>query len=70
MMSLQRACEIQVAVDMSGKPVIPVSLEIAEKTERLLGIQMSNNGGLTMGQMEFNAMRRLVDKVDSSYNDL
>ena len=70
MMSLQRACEIQVAVDMSGKPIIPVSLEIAEKTARLLSIQMSNNGDLAMGQMEFNAMRRLVDKVDDSYNDL
>ena len=68
--SLQRSCEIQVSVDMSGKPVVPVSLEIAEKSEALLKIQMSASGDKPNGQLEFDAMRRLVDKVDDSYNDL
>ena len=68
--SLQRSCEIQVSVDMSGKPVVPVSLEIAEKSEQLLKIQMSASSDKPNGQLEFDAMRRLVDKIDDSYNDL
>ena len=70
MISLQRSCEIQVAVDMSGKPVIPVSQEIAEKTEQLLKIQMSAMGDAGFGEMEFNAFQRLVDREDDSYRDL
>ena len=68
--SLQRSCEIQVAVDNTGKDVIPVSLEIAEKSAELLKIQMSANQGKPAGQLEFDAMRRLVDKQDDSYMDL
>ena len=68
MLSLQRSCEIQVSVDMTGKPVVPVSVEIAEKTEQLIKLQMAGQTG-PMGQLEFDAMRRLVDKIDDSYND-
>jgi ribulose-5-phosphate 4-epimerase/fuculose-1-phosphate aldolase len=68
--SLQRSCEVQVAVDNSGKSVIPVSVEIAEKSSELLKIQMAANQGKPAGQLEFDAMRRLVDKIDDSYMDL
>lgn len=68
MVSLQRACEVQVAVDMSGKPVVPVSVEIAKKSEQLIKLQMAGQAG-PMGQLEFDAMRRLVDKIDVTYND-
>jgi len=67
---LERSCQIQAAVDASGKPVIPVSEEIAQKTEQLLQLQMASTNDAPSGQLEFDAMRRLVDKVDSSYNDL
>ena len=70
MTMLQRSCEIQVSVDMAGKPVIPVSVEIAENTEKLLKLQMATTADSPVGQLEFDAMRRLVDKVDDSYNDL
>lgn len=67
---LQRACEIQTLVDASGKPVVPVSEEIAMKTEQLLKLQMAASEGQPQGQLEFDAYRRLVDRVDDSYNDL
>lgn len=67
---LQRSCEIQVVVDATGKPVVPVSEEIGAKTEKLLEIQMASMGEGTEGQLEFDAMRRLVDREDDSYNDL
>ncbi|MFT5137604.1 MAG: ribulose-5-phosphate 4-epimerase/fuculose-1-phosphate aldolase [Arenicella sp.] len=70
MVSLQRSCEIQVSVDMSGKPVVPVDVSIAERTEELLALQMKGMGDTSAGQLEFNAMRRLVDKIDNSYADL
>lgn len=70
MVALQRSCEIQVSVDMTGKPVVPVSVEIAKKTEQLLAIQMQGMGDKTPGDLEFAAMQRLVDKVDQSYRDL
>ncbi len=70
MTMLQRSCEIQVSVDMAGKAVVPVSKETIERTGELLKIQMSMTNNEPIGQLEFNAMRRLIDKVDDSYVDL
>lgn len=70
MWALQRSCEIQVSVDMSGKPVVPVSEEIAKRTEELLKLQMANTADVSTGALEFAAMQRLVDKQDDSYRDL
>ena len=70
MVALQRSCEIQVSVDQTGRPIVPVSIEIANKTEELLKLQMSSMGDVTPGQLEFDAMQRLVDREDDSYKDL
>lgn len=67
---LQRSCEIQVVADSTGKPLIPVSEDIGKKTQELLKIQMQHAPDGPAGQLEFDAMRRLVDRVDDSYNDL
>jgi len=67
---LQRSCEIQIAADSTGKPLIPVSEEIAAKTERLLAVQMGGQGDAPMGQLEFDAMRRVIHKIDDSYDNL
>ena len=67
---LQRSCEIQVIADSTGKPLIPVAEEIGQMTEQLLKIQMQHSPDGAAGQLEFNAMRRLVDRIDDSYNDL
>jgi ribulose-5-phosphate 4-epimerase/fuculose-1-phosphate aldolase len=63
---LQRSCEVQVAADAAGKPVIPLSVDIANKAEALGKIQMA---GAPMGEREFNAMVRKIDRIDSSYQD-
>jgi len=67
---LQRSCEIQTSVDQTGRPIVPVSEEIGKKTQQLLAMQMQGNGGAPQGELEFNAMQRLVDREDDSYRDL
>ena len=64
MWGLQRACEVQVATDTSGKPSIPISDEVLAKTEHLLTLQAM--GGPT-GGLEFDALTRVIEKIDSSY---
>lgn len=70
MVALQRSCEIQVSVDQTGRPIVPVGVEIAEKTEQLLKLQMKGMGDAAPGDLEFAAMQRLVDREDNSYRDL
>ena len=67
---LQRSCEIQAAVDATGRPVIPISEEIAKMSEKLVQIQMASAGDGPIGWQEFDAMVRQVDKLDDSYRDL
>ncbi|GAA6140139.1 class II aldolase/adducin family protein [Arenicella sp. 4NH20-0111] len=66
---LQRACEIQVSVDQTGKAVAPVDESIGQMTEKLLELQMANTP-VANGQLEFAALQRLVDREDDSYRDL
>ncbi len=61
---LQRACEIQVAADNSGRELIPLSEDIAQKSAELLQIQMS---GASPGELEFNALLREVERNDPSF---
>ena len=61
---LQRACDIQVATDTCGKAIVPVKDEVLKKTEQLLTLQ---NMGNPAGQLEFDAMQRIIDKKDPSY---
>ena len=66
MWALQRSCEVQVACDATGKTIIPVSDEILAKAEQLMAIQ---SAGTPAGQLEFNALVRLIDKIDPSYKN-
>lgn len=66
MWTLQRACEIQMATDSTGKPNIPISKDIGEKSEALLKIQTAGNPA---GALEFAAMVRKIEKIDPSYKD-
>jgi len=70
MAALQRSCEIQVSVDQAGRPIVPVPLEIAVKTEELLKVQMTSLGDAVPGELEFTAMQRMVDREDPSYKDI
>ena len=66
MWALQRSCEVQVACDATGKPLIPVSAEVLARTEQLMAMQSM---GRPAGELEFKAMTRIIDKIDSSYKD-
>lgn len=69
MFGLQRACEIQVEVDKTGRSITPIAEDIAEKSEKLLNILRSSTGGADTGALEFAAMVRKIDKIDPSYKD-
>jgi ribulose-5-phosphate 4-epimerase/fuculose-1-phosphate aldolase len=64
--TLQRACEVQVATDATGRGSIPVGEHILNKGEKLMAKQSS---GHPAGELEFNAMVRLIEKADPSYKD-
>ena len=66
MWALQRSCEVQVACDATGKPLIPVSDKVLAQTEQLMAMQSM---GQPAGELEFKAMTRLIDKIDPSYKD-
>ena len=66
MWGLQRACEVQVAADFTGRANIPVGAEILAKTEQLMTLQTL---GGPAGGLEFDALTRLIEKIDPSYKD-
>ena len=63
---MERACQVQVTTDSTGRPSIPIGPEILAKSEQLLAMQAQ--GGLS-GEREFNAYTRLIEKIDPSYKD-
>ena len=66
MWALQRACEIQVASDSAGGSIIPVPAEVArESASRAAMMQM----GEAYGLLEFEARRRQIDRIDTSYRE-
>jgi ribulose-5-phosphate 4-epimerase/fuculose-1-phosphate aldolase len=63
---MERACQVQVTTDSTGRSSIPVGTEILAKSEQLVAIQAI---GEPSGELEFNAFTRLIDKIDPSYKD-
>ena len=70
MILLERSCQIQVSVDQSGRAIVPISTEIGEKTAELLKLQMETTKENAIGELEFAAYQRLVDREDDSYRDI
>jgi ribulose-5-phosphate 4-epimerase/fuculose-1-phosphate aldolase len=64
--AIERACQVQVTTDSTGRPSIPIGPEILAKSEQLVAIQ---GIGEPTGELEFNAFTRLIDKIDPSYKD-
>lgn len=61
---LQRACEIQLATDQSGRASQPISGEVATASaERLKVMAMDKKSG----ELEFAAMVREIEHIDPSY---
>jgi ribulose-5-phosphate 4-epimerase/fuculose-1-phosphate aldolase len=66
MWGLQRACEVQVATDSTGRESIPVSAEVLAKTGQLMALQAM---GGPAGGLEFDALTRVIEKIDPSYKE-
>ena len=66
MWGLQRACEVQVATDASGKTPIPINDEVLAKTAQLMNLQAM---GGPAGGLEFDALTRVIAKIDPSYKE-
>ena len=64
--SIERACQVQVTIDSTDRPSIPVGPKILAKSEKLVAIQ---GIGEPTGELEFKAFTRLIDKIDTSYKD-
>jgi ribulose-5-phosphate 4-epimerase/fuculose-1-phosphate aldolase len=62
--TLQRACEIQLAAQSSGQPLMPVTDEAAVRSTR----ESFQLGDRTVaGKSLFDALRRRVDQIDPGY---
>ena len=64
--SLERSCEVQVTCDSTNQPMIPIPNEVLEKSEQLMAKQSMGN---PLGELEFSAFVRIIDKIDSSYKN-
>ena len=65
--AMERACQVQVTTDSTGRPNIPVGPEILAKSEQLDGYA---SHGRPSGELEFKAFTRLIEKIDPSYKGL
>jgi ribulose-5-phosphate 4-epimerase/fuculose-1-phosphate aldolase len=64
--AMERACQVQVTTDSTGRPNIPVGSEILAKSEQLMAMQAM---GGPSGELEFKAFTRLIEQIDPSYKD-
>ena len=66
MWAIQRSCEIQVACDATGRPLIPVADDILARSEQLMAKQGMGN---PVGELEFKALTRIIERIDPSYKN-
>jgi ribulose-5-phosphate 4-epimerase/fuculose-1-phosphate aldolase len=65
MLNLQRACEVQLAADASGKPITKVPVEICERA----AVQGEAFDPAGYGSRLFTAFLRRIDGIDPSYRE-
>ncbi len=65
MLNVQRACEVQLAAEASGKPITEIPAEICERAARQ-GEAFDPDG---YGNRLFTAFQRRIDGIDPSYRD-
>ncbi len=65
MLNVQRACEVQLAAEASGKPITEISPEICERAA-MQGEAFDPDG---YGSRLFTAFLRRIDRIDPSYRD-
>jgi ribulose-5-phosphate 4-epimerase/fuculose-1-phosphate aldolase len=66
MFRLQRACEVQVAAQAGGAPLVEPPEAVCEESARLTDRFLSGNDA-PVGKLEFDSYVRLVDTRDSSW---
>lgn len=67
MFRLQRACEIQVAAQAGGAPLIEQSRDVCERAATMTDEFLSANDGLPVGKLEFDSYMRLIESRDPSF---
>ena len=60
---LERACEVQRLAQSTGRPVIPVSREVAEVTAK----QMRHEGGRDSPRLHLESIKRQLDRDAPEY---
>jgi len=68
MYRLNKACEIQVAAQAGGTPLVVPSKEVCEAAVRMSD-EFLEYDGQSVGKLEFDAYLRLMDKLDPGYRD-
>ncbi|MCU0570846.1 MAG: class II aldolase/adducin family protein [Oculatellaceae cyanobacterium Prado106] len=64
MFYLDRACEVQIAAQSTGTPLVMPSAQVCEHSAQQQDIEMAN-----LGQLEWSALMRMLDQEDSSYRN-
>lgn len=68
MYRLNKACEIQVAAQAGGTPLVIPSPEVCEAAAEMAD-EFLEYDGQAVGRLEFDAYLRLMDKLDPGYRD-
>jgi ribulose-5-phosphate 4-epimerase/fuculose-1-phosphate aldolase len=66
MWRLERACQIQIAAQAGGHLHVP-SREVCEQSAAMGDDFLTDRGAQRLGQLEFDALVRLIDRKDPSY---
>jgi ribulose-5-phosphate 4-epimerase/fuculose-1-phosphate aldolase len=66
MWRLERACQVQIAAQAGGQLHLP-GREVCEQSAALGDEFLTDRGAQALGQLEFDALVRLIDRKDPSY---
>lgn len=69
MFRLERSCQIQIAAQAGGAALTIPSEATCEESGRLGDQFLTGSGETALGQLEFDAMVRLMDRKDASFRD-
>ncbi len=67
MFRLQRACEIQIAAQAGGAPLVEPSKAVCERAAAMTDEFLGANDGLPVGKLEFDSYMRLIEARDPSF---
>jgi ribulose-5-phosphate 4-epimerase/fuculose-1-phosphate aldolase len=66
MWRLERACQVQIAAQAGGQLHLP-GREVCEQSATMGDEFLTDRGAQALGQLEFDALARLIDRKDPSY---